>query len=181
MIRISFREFEWILKTLETLRVHRRHLHERRHALEYLLAGAKNQEQASKIHIEISKIDEELARITTQIRKHEDLEDKSVPGRAERRKIENEEIRTIGFSVPQHAQLRYNERFTPYLTREQLVEVLKKMGLSSKIKGEDHEIIKLADNFHVAVEDHKVITFRFNNDYYKKYNGNPPKFELKPW
>ena len=88
-----------------------------------------------------------------------------------------EEIDKYGFTLTNHAVQRYNMRFTPYYTRDQLMSVLAKMGLGSKVNHNRHLEIELRPNFIVAFERGGVIsTFRYRPEYYQQ--PNPPKVNI---
>jgi hypothetical protein len=79
----------------------------------------------------------------------------------------------FGFSMSVHAQDRYNQRFSPYLTREQLFELLKKLNLGQRISGDNSQGIRLLPNFIVVVTNREVVTFLYdqeNKDQQTKHN-----------
>jgi hypothetical protein len=69
-----------------------------------------------------------------------------------------------GFSMSVHGQDRYNQRFTPYLTRDQLFEVLSGLGLNKKITGDNSQAIRLLPNFVVVVTNREVVTFLYDEE-----------------
>ena len=88
-----------------------------------------------------------------------------------------EDIKKYGFSLSGHAVDQYNSRFLPYLTREQLIEFLKKLGLKEKMGADKtHQIIQMKPNFRVTVEHGIVTTLKYDEDYY--HGGREAKFNL---
>jgi hypothetical protein len=127
----------------------------------------------------IEELEESLNYIEYQIKEGEDAEDRLDPSRVDRRKREQSEIRMLGFTMVEHGEHQYNQRFSPQMDRTSLMKFLYDLGLGQKIPNRRHHIIKLMNNFHVAVEDFKVLTFKYDDQYYNHYHGNPPKVDLK--
>jgi len=128
---------------------------------------------------DIESLQEQLNYVEYQIKEGENAEDKLDPSRFDRRKREESEIRTLGFTMVEHGEHKYNQRFNPQMDRTNLMKMMYDLGLGSKIPNRRHHIIKLMDNFYVAVEDFKVVTFKYEKHYYDYYRGNPPKVDLK--
>jgi len=185
-MRISKREpivafdFRQIRNLLLELRMKRNNVIYKMRDLRDGISSANTEEAYDKLNIDLKSLEDSYLDFVRQIKQNEMMEDLS-PERAQRRVVEEREIKEFGFSLVEHADERYNERFLPYMTRSQLFEFLKNLNLKDKIRDEAHEIIKLKPNFWVAVEDFKVITFRFDKKYYDEFNGNPPKIDLKLW
>lgn len=180
IIKISSRDPSSIRKELESLRVLRNRTEQRIERLKEAVNTMSDKVQKQRTERETQKLDEENDWTVYKIQQLEQEEDASDPARAERRKKENKEIANWGFTIVQHADTQYNERFEPFLNHEQLMKLLQKLNLKNKIKSHWHDIIKLMDNFWVAVEDRKVITFRWDDSYYNAGAGykNPPKYKL---
>jgi len=130
------------------------------------LAKSEEEYDAISDHIKILELD--AAEIADQI---DDLEG-STSWRAE----QIEEIKNYGFSISSHAVIQYNERFEPQLNREQLMSLLKQLGLGKKIDGNTHQLIQLKQNFRVAIEHGVVTTFKYDDNYY--HGPQTPKFDL---
>jgi len=141
------------------------------------LENAQTEEDYDRLISEIKTTQEDLAPVLAKIKELEDIEDRD-PARAERRRRENAEIKEHGFTLVEHGDTQYNKRYDPHLNREQLFELLKKSGLGNKIPDETHHIIKIMDNFFVAVEDYKVLTFKYEPKYFFDHKRNPPKYTL---
>lgn len=129
---------------------------------------AKNEDEYRKIEDHIKILQMDIADLSDEI---EQLE-----GSTHWRILQLEEIKTHGFSISGHAVNQYNARFKPYLTREQLIEFLKKLGLPQKLNGNVHQLIELKPNFRVAVERGIITTFKYNDNYYQ--GPSTPKFDL---
>jgi len=136
-------------------------------------------ERKDSLMMSLKNLQIEHSDVVRDIQQDEDREDSIDPSRIARREREKREIQMIGFTLVEHGERQYNSRFDPPKDRWSLLKMLSDSGLASKITNHRHHIIKISDNFWVAVEDYKVLTFRYDMWYYKKYKGNPPKFDLR--
>lgn len=181
-IRLSLRDPESIRRDLESLRVMRNRNEQKVEKLRESAKTMTNMVQRQRAEQEAQKLDDDNNWTVYKIQQLEQEEDAADPVRAERRKKEKKDIENWGFAVVQHAETQYNERFEPHLDHLQLMKLLKKLNLKEKIKSHWHDIIQLMDNFWVAVEDRKVITFRWDDSYYNSGMAagykNPPKYKL---
>lgn len=177
MIRLSERDTEGLRAELLNLRQKRNPLILNLKKLEDDLTNAQTEEEYDRLTADVKSAQEDLASVLRRIKELEEVEDKD-PSRAKRRKREEAEIEEHGFTMVDHGDTQYNKRYNPRLNREQLFKILKDSGLAEKIPDETHHIIKIMDNFFVAVEDHKVLTFKYEPSYYYKHNRKPPKYTL---
>ena len=164
-------------KSLLDLRMHRNNLHEEIEKMNERINTVDEQTKRNML-IDIQDKQQKLDDILAQIQTKENEEDRLDPTRPARREREKNEIRLLGFTMVDHGEKQYNDRFNPPKDRTSLLKFLYDLGLPQKMpKNYRHHIIKLADNFYVAVEDYKVLTFRYDNWYYKKY-GDTKKYDL---
>lgn len=181
MIILSSRDTTNLLrKQLLDLRMRRNHLGNSIDSMQDMIRrDPADKEYKDLLSSQLLEQQSELDRVLEEINSKENQEDVLDPTRPERRKREKEEIRMLGFTLVDHGESQYNNRYEPQLDRTSLLKMLFDLGLASKIPNYRHHIIKLKDNFHVAVEDYKVLTFRYNDSYYKYYRGAPPKVDLR--
>lgn len=153
---------------LKSLRRRRFFLEENLKTSRENLEKANNEEDYRKIGDHIKVLQMDIAELTDEI---DDME-----GSTHWRITQLQEINNHGFSISGHAVNQYNARFKPYLTRDQLIEFLKRLGLREKLNGNVHQLIQLRPNFRVAVERKVVTTFKYDDNYYQ--GPNTPKFDL---
>lgn len=132
------------------------------------LAKAKSEDEYRTISDHIKVLEMDVADITDEI---DHLE-----GSTFWRVRQLEDIKKYGFSISGHAVEQYNARFKPYLVRDQLIELLRRMGLGDKINNSAHQLVELKPNFKVAVERGVVTTFKYDDNYYR--GPNTPRFDL---
>lgn len=153
---------------LKELRRRRYFLEENIESSKKRLERASSEDEYRKISDHIKVLQMDVADITDEIN--------SMEGATHWRILQLKEIEDNGFSMSSHAVSQYNSRFKPYLTRDQLIEYLKRLGLPGKINGSVHQLIQLKPNFRVAVERSIVTTFKYDDSYYS--GPNTPKFDL---
>lgn len=158
-----------IYEKLKELRKKRHFIEEKLSLAEQRLNNAATEKEYDEIKNHISILSKSAADVINEI---EALESDK-PWRQK----QIADIERYGFATPsKHPLQQYNMRFTPYLTQDQFMEFLSKLGLKDKIKGSRPQTIELKPNFWVAVENHIVTTVKYADSYYQ--GPNTPKFDL---